>query len=284
MAKTDLPAIASPGSQPLKIAKHEKYCRLRAALVPRPQAYREAGWNAIKDDDAYSNACQIERRLGVRERIEYLSRQAEDLIALKRQRLEAQLWRVHEADPGSYFETYEVAKSDKDGKLQTDEGGRMRTVKKQRPRLLSDLTPEERRCIEDVTVDRNGNLVPRLYSKAVAGADLRKMLNIGAQERGLENDVSRLSDVELVQQISGLAKQLGIEINLNYAFLQQAPPAATDVTEADGPRVVDVTPEVTAQPPATEAAVDTAAADAARDPRIGLNPAVAGARPVRKVR
>ena len=69
-----------------------------------------------------------------------------------------------------------------------------------------------------------------------------------------------------------------------HSFAQQAPAAATDVPEADGPSVVDVTPEVTAQPPAAEAAVDPAAADAARDLRIGLNPAVAGARPVRKVR
>jgi hypothetical protein len=44
MAKTDLPAIASPGSQPHKIAKYEKYCRLRAAALPQAQAYREAGW------------------------------------------------------------------------------------------------------------------------------------------------------------------------------------------------------------------------------------------------
>src|SRR5215469_7054803 len=100
MTKTDLLAIASPGSRQLKIAKHERYCRLRAALVPRPQAYREAGWNAIKDDDAYSNACQLERRPALRARIAFLSRQAEDLIAEKRRRLEEALWNIHESDPG----------------------------------------------------------------------------------------------------------------------------------------------------------------------------------------
>src|SRR5262252_3429488 len=103
MAKTDLLAIASPGSRPLKIAKHEKYCRLRAALVPRAQAYREAGWNAIKDDDAYSNACQLERRPALRARIEYLSRQDLELIGEKRRRLEQALWNIHEADPAAFW-------------------------------------------------------------------------------------------------------------------------------------------------------------------------------------
>ena len=76
MAKTDLLAISSPGLRALKNAKYEKYCRLRASAQPRMAAYREAGWEASDDNDAYSNACRLERRPGVRERIEYLSYQA----------------------------------------------------------------------------------------------------------------------------------------------------------------------------------------------------------------
>jgi hypothetical protein len=110
MAKTDLLAISSPGSQSFKNAKSEKYCRLRATLQPRIHAYREAGWQATDDDDAYSNACRLERRTGVRERIEYLSHQDEELIAEKRQRIEGQLWAIHEADIGDCFETYESTK------------------------------------------------------------------------------------------------------------------------------------------------------------------------------
>ena len=103
MAKTDLLPIASPGSRALTHSKHERYCRLRASLQPRAQAYREAGWNTSDDNDAYSHACRLERRPGVRERIEYLSRQAEELIAEKRQRIEAQLWAIHEADIGAFW-------------------------------------------------------------------------------------------------------------------------------------------------------------------------------------
>jgi len=92
MAKTDLLAIASPGSRALKNAKYERYCRLRASLQPRVQAYREAGWETSDDDAAYSNACRLERRPGVRERIEYLSHQDQELIAEKRRRIEETLW------------------------------------------------------------------------------------------------------------------------------------------------------------------------------------------------
>jgi hypothetical protein len=57
-------------------------------LQPRVQSYREAGWHSEKDNVAYANACRLERRAGVRERIEFLSHQAEELIAEKRQRIE----------------------------------------------------------------------------------------------------------------------------------------------------------------------------------------------------
>ena len=48
------------------------------------------------------------------------------------------------------------------------------------------------------------------------------MLNLGRTED--RNDLARLSDAELVAQLSDQAKQLGVEINLNYSFLQQQKP------------------------------------------------------------
>jgi hypothetical protein len=38
------------------------------------------------------------------------------------------------------------------------------------------------------------------------------------------NDLARLSDAELIQQLADTAKQLGVEINLNYSFAQQQKP------------------------------------------------------------
>jgi Terminase small subunit len=205
MAKSELPAIASPGSRALKNAKHEKYCGLRASAQPRISAYREAGWEASDDDDAYSNACRLERRPGVRERITYLSHQDEELIAEKRRRIEGQLWSIHEADIGEYFESYEI-----DGK----------TI--EQPKRLKDVPPEIRRNIEKIIIDGRGRAVPQLYSKLAASQELRKMLNIGRTDD--RSDLSRLSDAELIKQLADQAKELGIEINLNYSFAQPKEP------------------------------------------------------------
>src|SRR5215472_2514147 len=103
MAKTNVLAIASPGSRALKNAKYERYCRLRASAQSRVASYREAGWETSDGGAAYSNACRVERRPGVRDRIAYLTRQAEELIADKRQRIEERLWAIHEANIQDFF-------------------------------------------------------------------------------------------------------------------------------------------------------------------------------------
>ncbi len=147
------------------------------------------------------------------------------MVAEKRQRIEKQLWAVVEADIGDFFETYEAGKTDAEGKLESNETGKMFTVRKQRPQLLSDLSPDLRKAIEHVQVVARGNVVPQLYSKLQANAELRKMLNIGGQKDRPETDVSRLSDAELIQQLTDQltdqAKQLGIEIDLSYRFLKR---------------------------------------------------------------
>jgi hypothetical protein len=127
-----------------------------------------------------------------------------------------------EADIGDFFETYEAGKTDAEGKLESNEIGKMFTVRKQRPQLLSDLSPDLRKAIEHVQVDARGNVVPQLYSKLQANAELRKMLNIGGQKDRPETDVSRLSDAELIQQLTDQAKQLGIEIDLSYRFAEKS--------------------------------------------------------------
>src|SRR6516164_9108921 len=121
MTKTDALAIASPGSRALRNSKLERYCRLRAALQPRAQAYREAGWNDRSDAGAYSHACRLEHRPGVKDRIAYLSRQAKELIAVKRERIEAQLWAIAEGNIADFFEPYDAVKRDHTGQPEHDE-------------------------------------------------------------------------------------------------------------------------------------------------------------------
>ena len=222
MTNTNILAMASPGSRALKNAKYERYCRLRASALPRIRAYREVGWGSREDDVAYINACRLERRPEIQDRIAYLTRQEEELVVEKRRRIEEQLWAIHEADIGEFFETYEVAKTDKNGNIETDENGKMVTIEKERPRRLSNIPAEMRRNIEKVTIDGKGPAMPQLYSKLAASQELREMLNIGGQKDRPETDVSRLSDAELIQQLTDQAKQLGIEIDLSYRFAEKS--------------------------------------------------------------
>jgi hypothetical protein len=214
--KALVPVDRSPGSRPLKVSKYERYARYRAAALPRMEAFRKIGNEAALDKTAHNNATRLEKRPGVKERIAYLTKQAEERIAEKRARIEERLWAIHEANIQDLFEVAERAKTNKDGNIETDENGGMLTVREERPRLISDLAPEVAQLIEDVTVDGRGRSIPRFYSKLQASKELRAMLNIGRPER--ESDLSRLSDAELIQQLADQAKELGVEIDLNYSF------------------------------------------------------------------
>src|SRR5215469_11267071 len=112
MAKTL--AIISDGSKPLKNNMHERYARFRAQALPRIVAFRKAGCIAKNDNIADRNACRLERKPGVRERIDYLVGQAQERVIEKRAALEEHLWAVHEGDIGQFWETYESAKTSKD--------------------------------------------------------------------------------------------------------------------------------------------------------------------------
>ena len=207
----------SPGSKPLKHSKWERYARYRAQALPRIVAFRKLGNYAANDKIAHNNASRLENKSGVKDRIAYLTKQAEERIAEKRARLEEALWNIHEADVGDLFETYEVIETDKDGRIQSDADGNITTQRKQRPRLLSDLPPEIRKNIEKVTIDAKGRAVPVLYSKIAASQELRRLNNIGAKERE-QTDISQLSDAELISTLAQQAKELGIDIKLDYTF------------------------------------------------------------------
>ena len=212
-----VPLGISPGSKPLKHSKWERYARYRAQALPRIVAFRKLGNYAANDKIAHNNASRLENKPGVKDRIAYLTKQAEERIAEKRARLEEALWNIHEADVGDLFETYEVIETDKDGRIQSDADGNITTQRKQRPRLLSDLPPETRKNIEKVTIDAKGRAVPVLYSKIAASQELRRLNNIGAKERE-QTDISQLSDAELISTLTAQAKELGINIDLSYTF------------------------------------------------------------------
>src|SRR6516165_9316717 len=230
-----VPLGISPGSKPLKHSKWERYARYRAQALPRIVAFRKLGNYAANDKIAHNNASRLENKPGVKDRINYLSRQEEELIAAKRRRLEEQLWAVLEGNIQDYFEVHETVQRDHTGQPTHDENGALSLETRMRPKLLRDLPPELAQLIEEVRPDARGRLIPKLYSKHQANAELRKMLNISAKEA--PKDVTQLSDAELIQQLADQAKQLGIQIDLNYHFAKQ-PPAT--VTDGQGGQVIDI--------------------------------------------
>ena len=148
--------------------------------------------------------------------------EAGDRVAEKRIRIEESLWAIHEADPLDYFESYDAPARDHTGQP-TDE-----MTKRQRPKLLEDIDPAARKLIEHMVPDGRGRYVPQLYSKDKANKELRNMLALDKQ--ATQRDITQLSDQELIATLAAQAKELGIEIDLNYRFAQAQsaePKAAT---------------------------------------------------------
>jgi len=104
-----------------------------------------------------------------------------------------------------------------------------------RPKLLTDLPPEAAKLVEDIEFDNKGRAIPKLYSKAQANAELRKLLNFSAKET--RKDITQLSDQELIATLAQQARELGVEINLDYRFARQPPATETDGGDS---QIIDV--------------------------------------------
>jgi hypothetical protein len=209
--------VVTPGSQPLRNTKHERFARLRAMLRPKGEAFRQCGLRAATDKIAVDSAWRLEHRKDVSDRIAYLSRQDEELLRAKRRRLEESLWHQLEADIGNLFETIEVPKLNRKGERILDKDGNPVTHKRQVLRDLQTLLPELRHAIESVGIDAKGVATAKLVSKLQANQELRKMLGLDKPAPG-QNEYDRLSDAELVNELAKQADVLGVKIDLSYKF------------------------------------------------------------------
>jgi hypothetical protein len=210
---------ATVGSKPLFKVSHEKYARNRAMLMPRYKAYRDA-FGTEKTASASAGAYALERRhKAVADRIAYLMRQDTDQLRAKRQRLEENLWQLHEADIGDLFEYTEIPRKNRNGEPILDKSGNPVMRKAWRVRDLDSLPPELRQAIETITLDSDGNLTTaKLVSKIQANQELRKLLGLDRQQQAPQSDLSRLTDAELVAELSRQANELGVHIDLSYKF------------------------------------------------------------------
>jgi|SRR6516164_8650106 hypothetical protein len=71
-----VPLGISSGSKPLKHSKWERYARYRAQALPRIIAFRKLGNYAANDKIAHNNASRLENKPGVKDRTNYLTKQA----------------------------------------------------------------------------------------------------------------------------------------------------------------------------------------------------------------
>jgi hypothetical protein len=161
-------------------------------LRPKVEAFRQCGLRAATDKIAVDSAWRLEHRKDVSNRIAYLSRQDEELLRAKRQRLEESLWNILEADPGTMFDAEGVKG------------------------LKS--TAEVRHAIESITVDEKGRLAAaKFYNKLQANQELRKMLGLD-KPAPQQNEYDRMSDADLVNELAKQANELGVQIDLSYKF------------------------------------------------------------------
>jgi hypothetical protein len=206
-----------PGSNPLRDPKKERFCRLRAVLRPKADAYRQSGHKSESDHAAAGNASRLERRQDISERIAYLSRQEEEVLQIKRERIEEFLWTIHEANIAQMWEMVEVEKRDHKGNPIINPDGSVVMKWVQRPKSIHEMPEDVQRAVESISINEAGFVVPKPYSKLQANQELRKLLGIGIVQRD-DGELSRLSDQELVAQLANQARELGVEIDLSYRF------------------------------------------------------------------
>jgi hypothetical protein len=81
-------------NMPLRNERHERFARLRAILTPKLLAAREAGFETM----TLGNVAKLDRRADIRARIAALSKMDEEIVRMKRERIEARLMKAMEAD------------------------------------------------------------------------------------------------------------------------------------------------------------------------------------------
>jgi gas vesicle protein len=74
-------------AMPLRNERHERFARLRAILTSKLQAAREAGFETM----TASNVARLDRHPDIRARVAALSKMDEEIICMKRERIEARL-------------------------------------------------------------------------------------------------------------------------------------------------------------------------------------------------
>lgn len=212
----DSPAApVDQGSEPLR-GRLERFAQLLSLGLHPVAAARDAEYPEADSPPTFAaNARKRSNRKSVRSRVAYLLRQEEAVLAEKRHRLESRQWQWHESDIEDFYEDVQVPRHDAEGAILRDADGHpmMRWVKELKP--FSAMSREQRMCIESLTFTDSGRPNLKLYSKADANKELRKLNGLDKQRDGdVGNEWSRMSDSELFAELARQANALGISVNL----------------------------------------------------------------------
>jgi hypothetical protein len=209
------------GARPLRKPAHERYARARSLLLPKVEAYRQAGLGCTDYAADRGNAAKLERKRAVLDRITFLTRQPEEVLKQKRERIEAFLWAAHETNYAEFFVTIDepimAPELGDDGKPTGEWIDTGRTRRVDRLRHFADLTEDQQRMIESLKWTEKGSPILTVYSRMQANIELRKLLGLGQATRDDEgSEFSRLDDASLFAELAREAKELGIDVELTF--------------------------------------------------------------------
>jgi hypothetical protein len=196
-------------AKPLKHPKYEIFARQRALNQSPLVAGQIAGLNYDR-----RNLFRIEKKPAIAARIAWLSRQDEEALREKRNRLEELLWVGLYADRADFYETVETPITDRNGRAVLKRNGEPYIKRVTQLKPLEKLTAQQRCLIESITYTESGKPNLKLVSKEYCHRELRKMLGGDAQPGQLGNDFSSYSDAELFAELDRLANELGINTAL----------------------------------------------------------------------
>ena len=149
-------------TKPLKHSKYEIFARQRALNQSPLIAGQIAGLNYDR-----RNLFRIEKKSAVAARIAWLSRQDEEALREKRNRLEELLWVGLYADRADFYETVETPITDRNGHAVLKRNGEPYTKMVIQLKPLDKLTPQLRCLIESITYYRKREAEPQTHQQGV---------------------------------------------------------------------------------------------------------------------
>jgi len=203
---------ATTGSKPLSKHSHELYAHERSFGTAITIAAERAGLGRRSGAGS-----KLEQNQEVKDRITFLALQEKAVWDEKRRRLEGWPWLIHDADIAQFYERVEEPVFDRKGEVVRDAEGNPLMRKRDRLKPLSKIPAELRQCIDSITQTESGRVNLKLYSKADANRELRKINAIDKAPSLDDGDPAmKLKDNEFFAELARQANELGVDVKMTF--------------------------------------------------------------------